>query len=279
VKLLERDSRNVALTASGIVLLREGRKALSQARRTVRAARAAGAPRLTVGFYGSAATSLLPDVLRELEERLPAAHVSVRELLLGTIDEILDGSVELAFTRLVPGQTELEVEVLATEPRVAALPSNHPLAAGEMLTFGDLRRERFIVNPAVKNGEPPTRWLAEQRRHGLRGRIAAEATSVQEILALVAAGRGICLVPVTVAEHHPRADIAYVPVLDAEPAVISLARPPGRVSPAAGAFLEAARDVAARTGPCQQCARGRLESGAKQASRIVGARPERTVNE
>ncbi len=48
-----------------------------------------------------------------------------------------------------------------------------------------------------------------------------------EILTLVAAGVGVCLVPSAVARHYPRSDIAYVPVSDAEPAVLSLAWRPG----------------------------------------------------
>src|SRR6266700_1099250 len=101
VTLMERNSRNVQLTGAGTALLREGRRILSQAQHAIQATRAAGAARVTVGFYGSAASALLPDVLRTFSERLPSVVVSVRELLLGNIDDILDGNVDLAFTRLL----------------------------------------------------------------------------------------------------------------------------------------------------------------------------------
>jgi LysR family transcriptional regulator, benzoate and cis,cis-muconate-responsive activator of ben and cat genes len=244
VTLLERDNRNVRLTSAGATLLHEGRRTLNQARHAIQATRAAGARQLAVGFYGTAATVLLPDVLSAYTARCPAVDVSVRELLLGSIDDVLDGRVAIAFTRLLPGQTELEVEVLATESRLVALASAHPLAARQSLAFAELRDESFIVNPAVPTSGPPARWLAEQQRHGLRGRIVAQASSIQEILALVAAGRGVCLVPSAVMMHHPRAGIAYVPVTDAELAVISLAWAPGPLSPDAEAFLEVARTVA-----------------------------------
>src|SRR5436305_14458180 len=93
VTLLERNSRRVQLTGAGDALLREGRKTLSQAQHAVQATRAAGTKTLKVGFYGSAAAVLLPDVLRAFNERHPACAVSVRELLLGSIDDILDGKV------------------------------------------------------------------------------------------------------------------------------------------------------------------------------------------
>jgi DNA-binding transcriptional LysR family regulator len=246
VSLLERNSRNIHLTPAGQALLEEGHKTLSQAQHAILAVRAAGAPRLTVGFYGSAASELLPDVLRAFSERLPGIDVSVRELLLGSIDDVLDGSVDIAFTRLLPGQTELEVEVLTEEPRLAALASTHPLAGRQRLTFTDLRDESFIINPVARQDGPPARWLAEQRRHQLPGHVAAQATSLQEVLALVAAGRGVCLLPSAVARHHPRAGVAFVPIADADPAVVSLAWRPGPICPAVGAFIEACRDVASR---------------------------------
>jgi DNA-binding transcriptional LysR family regulator len=244
VTLLERNSRNVRLTRAGEAFLREGRRALAQAERAISATRAAGAELLTVGFYGSAGRALLPAVLTSFHERQPVTEVTVREILLGDIDEILNGKVDVAFTRLMPDQTELEVEVLATEPRLIALANTHPLASRETLAFTDLRDESFIVNPMVSHGGPPARWLAEQRRHGLPGRVAAEARSPQEIMALVGAGRGVCLVPAAAAVHDRRPDVVFVPVTDAEPAVVSLAWPADRSSPTVNAFVATACEVA-----------------------------------
>lgn len=96
----------------------------------------------------------------------------------------------------------------------------------------------------VPNNGTPARWLAEQRRHGLPGRVAAEATSIQEILALVATGRGVCLVPSSIAGDYPRADISYVVVTDAGPAVVSLAWRPEPARTAVEAFIQTASQVA-----------------------------------
>lgn len=259
VALLRRNSRHVELTDAGDALLREGHKALSQARRAIHAARAAATPGLTVGFYGSAASALLPGVLRAFGDSYPSLAVSVRELQLGSIDAILSGEVDVAFTRLAPGQTELEVEVLAQEPRLVALADGHPLAARESVKFADLREESFITNPFERNEGPrPQRWLAEQRRHGLSGRVAAQSAGIVEILTLVAAGRGVCLVPATVAQHYPRDDIVYVPVEDADPALVSIAWRAGTAPPLVVAFIEMVRRISVGEGEPASTVRDRI---------------------
>jgi DNA-binding transcriptional LysR family regulator len=243
--LFDRSSRRVELTAAGQALVREGGKTLRQAKAAVRAVRRAAIDRLTIGFFGSAG-ELLPDVLKAYANRRPNVEVTVRELLLGSVQGVVEGAVDVAFTRLRPGQAELEIEVIASQPRVAALATDHPLAGRDELAFADLRELAFITNRAVSEESVPLRWLAEQRRHGLPGRVAADAASIQEILTLVAAGRGVCLVPAPVAQQYRRRDVAYVPVADADPAVVSLAWAGGDVCPALRAFLEVAREIASR---------------------------------
>jgi DNA-binding transcriptional LysR family regulator len=57
----------------------------------------------------------------------------------------------------------------------------------------------------------------------------------------------VCLLPQAVAHHYPRASVTYVPVTDADCAVVSLAWRRGPISPAVKAFIEASRQIAAST--------------------------------
>jgi DNA-binding transcriptional LysR family regulator len=249
VMLLERTSRSVELTPAGESLLEEGRRLLAQAQRVVATVRSAAAKRLTVGFYGSAARTVLPEALREFNARHPSVDVTVRELLLDRIDEIREGHVDVAFTRLLPGQADLEIEVIGREARVVALSADHPLAERDSISFEDLRDASFIINPVTQDGSPPPRWLAEQHRHGLPGRVAAQSSSIQEILTLVGLGRGVCLVPEPVARDHPRQDVRYIVVTNAEPAVVSLAWTQETFRGEVSAFVETVREVAKRNRP------------------------------
>jgi len=246
VTLLERTSRRVELTPAGAALLRGGRRILRQASHVVDDVRASGCERLAIGFYGSAGTTVLPGILAAYGERHPNVQVSLRELLLGSVEDLLCGDVDVAFTRLRPGQSDLAItiKVLAREARVVALPTDHRLTDRAPLAFADLRDETFITNPAFPAAGPPARWLSEQRAHGLPGHVAAEATSIQEILTLVASGRGVCLVPASVARDYPRDRVSYADVADAEPALVSLAWQDHDLRPAVAAFVEIASEYA-----------------------------------
>jgi DNA-binding transcriptional LysR family regulator len=245
VVLLTRTSRRVELTTAGAALLRDGEQLLQQARRTVQTVRRTADDTLAVGYYGTAASRLLPGTLAEFGERRPSTTVGVRELLFGDLDEIIAGSVDLAFTRLRAdqlGHLSLTVAELASEPRVLVVARSHRLAGRISVSLRELDEDRFIVNPGTDDPNAIGRWKDEQRRHGLPGRIAGRARSVTELLTMVAAGNGITLVPVSVARQHRPPTITYIPVTDAEPAVISLVWPTGTLSSSAEAFVEAAQE-------------------------------------
>lgn len=262
VSLLTRTSRRVELTPAGRIFLKDGRDLLDRAHRVLVNTRRTTTEQLNIGFYGSAALTLLPTTLKAFQLQHPMTKTTVRELLFGDLQDLTRGHVDIALTRLRPefASRDLRVEVLAREPRVLALAASHPLADRESLAFADLRAESFITNPAVK-GRPLNHWLAEQHRHGLNGTIAAEAGSLQELLTLVATGRGVGLVPVCVREHFPRPDVHYIPVTDAEPALISIAWCPTTHRPIVDAFIDLTRRVA-RTAK----AKPKIASGAAGAS-------------
>jgi DNA-binding transcriptional LysR family regulator len=249
VALLTRTSRRVELTTAGAALLRDGEQLLQQAQRAVQTVRRTADETLAVGYYGTAASRLLPGTLAAFGERRPSTTVSVHELLFGDLDDIIAGSVDLAFTRLRAdqlGHLPVTVAELASEPRVLVVAASHRLAGRISVSLRELDEDRFIVNPGTDHNAVG-RWKDEQRRHGLPGRIAGRARSVTELLTMVAAGNGITLVPVSVARQHRPPTITYVPVTDADPAVISIVWPTGTLSPSAEAFVEAAQEQAQHT--------------------------------
>jgi DNA-binding transcriptional LysR family regulator len=247
--LLTRTSRRVELTTAGVALLRDGEQLLQQAQRTVQTVRRTADDALAIGYYGTAASRLLPETLAAFGERRPSTTVSVRELLFGDLDGITGGNVDLAFTRLRAEQlAHLSVTAveLAREPRVLVVARSHRLAGRISISLRELEEDQFVVNPGT-DLNALGRWKDEQRRHGLPGRIAGNARSVTELLTMVAAGVGITLVPASVARQHRPPTITYIPVTDADLAVISLVWSTGTLSPSAQTFVEVAQEQAQLT--------------------------------
>ncbi|WP_433888024.1 LysR family transcriptional regulator [Streptomyces sp. CA-111067] len=234
-ELFVRDSRRVELTEAGRRLLDDARPLLAAAdaaRRRV--ARATQAPRtLVVGFRTGIRVT---EAARAFAAAHPGATVEARRVDWDDQAEaVLDGRVDLAYVRLPVVESGLALTPLYGEPRMAALPAGHPLAARTELTSADLARQTEILH------------LCVQPEPGAARPVSAVRT-VEEKLEYVAAGRGICYLPRSAALLHSRPDVSYLPVVDLPPDQVALARPADRTSELADAFTAAALSVAAATG-------------------------------
>jgi DNA-binding transcriptional LysR family regulator len=263
VRLLERTSRRVALTAAGSVLLEQGRIAVDGVDAAVRRTRRAGGQdrRLTVAVKPGAGTDLLRETMRVCarDPRMPGVH-----LLFGhpggPAAAVRDGAADVAIVRLPFDQHGLDTEVLLAEPRVAVLPADHPLAGRAELRRADLA------------GEPMPRWAGQAdpviaafwAGADTAGADTAGATADQrspqindiaQLLDAVALGNAVAYVPVSVADQYRGQELAFVPVRDLSPSEVAAAWPDSSRSPAVAWFVQTAAEVAARrTGPDQDLA-------------------------
>jgi DNA-binding transcriptional LysR family regulator len=223
-KLFERDRRSVSLTRAGRQLLEDAVPLLAAGeaarRRAQRAAR--GPNRLIVGFRTGILTT---PAVRAFSTAHPDIAVEVQRLEWDDQEEaILGGGVDVAFVRRPLSARGLSLTPLYTEPRLVALPADHPLAGAGALSTEDLEDEPHLRYMQAVAGSPPLRGVEEKLEH-------------------VAAGRGIILLPQSATEYYTRPDIVYVPVPDAEPDEVLLASERARRAPLVSAFAEAARSV------------------------------------
>jgi DNA-binding transcriptional LysR family regulator len=130
--------------------------------------------------------------------------------------------VDTALVRLpFPGQQRLRLQPLCAEERWAALPEQHPLAARQLIPAQQLWDEPFVAGPA-ECGVWREHWLAADERGGRRVRIGAEARPGDDWLDAVAAGRGVALVPRTLA-GTVRRGVAFRPVTGIRPSTVAVA--------------------------------------------------------
>ena len=226
--LFERTTHSVALTPAGEVLLTEARFALEALEAAGRRARrtAATGPKLVLAVKADGDAGLLEAVLARYAADPAAVPVTVRLCAWHEQSRLLRrGEADVALVYEPYDRTGLDAETLATEPRVAALATSHPLAARAALGVADL---------GLRPGDVD-RYIDEVRGRG---------QDLAQLLTLVGLGEIVPLLPASVAGRYPRPGVVYRPVRDAPPAVLAVAWPQQSRSTATAALVRAAVAVA-----------------------------------
>ena len=242
VRLLQRDSRRVSLTAAGAVLHSAAKQLLDDWDATVAAAVAAAAEQaslLRVGILTGIGRDLYPGVLARFAARVPGWRVELRTYAWDDATAgLADATTDAALTWLPVDDERVAHRPLATEPRWVAVSARHRLSRRTSVAFTELLDEPFIALPKAA-GTSRDFWLALDARGGRPVRIAAEVTSVDETFEAVAAGTGIVLLAQGNVALYARPDVAFLPVEGLEPARLAVAWLRTDRRPAVRAFVEA----------------------------------------
>jgi len=218
-KLFVRTKRSTELTPAGRQLLDDAKPLLASAdavrRRVAQAAR--GPKTFTVGFMPG--ITVTPAV-----RAFAAAHPDLEVEVIRTtwddqVDVLHDGRADVSIVRLPIDQAGLSLRPLFEEPRVAMLPSDHRLAGKPMIDITDLADEHLLQSP---DAVPEWRDIAVELRLG-RPKPVTAYRSVEEKLEHVAAGRGVSIIPLSVASYYQRPDVAVVPVSELATNKVALA--------------------------------------------------------
>ncbi len=145
---MTRSAKGVELTPAGRAFLDHARLALAQVEAASAAARRASRPAkasFVLGFLTGQEMDWLPDAMRILHDELPAIDVTVSSQHSPDLaDALMRGRLDLAFMRPEAGLPDLEFRQVVSEPIVAVMPSDHPLASKESVTAEEIAREPFI---------------------------------------------------------------------------------------------------------------------------------------
>src|SRR5579859_5519007 len=199
VRLFSRSWAGMALTAAGQALADRAPAVLAeweQALAETKAAASRATQVLRVGFMSSAANEATQHIIAAFARRRPGWRVDLQQAAWSAPTAgLAGGDVDAALLRLpFPGQDDVRIEVLLTEPRWVALPVTHPLAAGDQVCFQELWDEPFVAAPA-ESGWWRDYWLATSERQGHPARIGAVTDQPDTFLTAIANGDGIALTP------------------------------------------------------------------------------------
>jgi DNA-binding transcriptional LysR family regulator len=238
VELFERDRRGTVLTSAGRQLLEDALPMLASSVGLERRVRAAGRgqARFTIGFMPGVDST---PIIREF--KLAAPHLEVDVVYTSITDQedhLLDGRVDVCFVRLPLSTQSLEVVPLFPEPRIAALPCEHPLADAGSVSIDQLRDIPLLQNPFEV---PEWRGTSSRRRSDPEAR-GSKPPTVEELLEQVAAGAGMCVLPAGIADYYRHLHVRYVQLRDVEPRMVALAYSPNRSMPELEQFAKIAID-------------------------------------
>jgi DNA-binding transcriptional LysR family regulator len=190
--LFERSRHGSALTAAGRGFLVEARSLIAHADRVLASGQHAvtgSAGTLAVGF-GVAVFELVPKLIAKLREQRPGVQITLRDLSTAAqIEALRSGSLDVGFLRL-PAGDGFEAIPVHQERSVLVAPASYPARTLERCA-GD----PFVsIKPDVAPGfYAHTVRLCEH--HGVHPRVVQEAREFATVLALVAAGTGVAIVP------------------------------------------------------------------------------------
>jgi DNA-binding transcriptional LysR family regulator len=242
--LLERNSRQVGLTAAGKTFLEHANRILRDVEEVVRQTRRvgkAGSGILAIGFIGSQSHEWMPQVLKRFRQKYPGVEVTLTELVPAQqLEALLAHTLDVGFVGAINSKAPpgLRMECIAEERPMVAVPSDHPLAGEPFLSLHRLKEESFVFT-SRKNSPSYRAWLARLcQQAGFTPRVVQEVDRARTGVQYVAAGFGISIF----AEHIsrlPAPGVVFIPVRPAGPKIrYGVAWRRGLVSEVVRRFIE-----------------------------------------
>ena len=207
-QLFIRNSRRVELTAAGRVLLPNARRILDlSAKTSLEVSRVAtgDAGTVVIGYTAVAGQAVLPDLLGQASKHLPHVTLVLREAVsVEQLEALSKGAIDIGILRPIVTRPGVVTQLIKKDRLVVALPEGHDLATGKGVFIREL-----VGLPLMMYSTGEARYFYDLVLRlfdsvGTRPNIAQIASQIPALLALVAAGLGVTLVPATAMEFTPR---------------------------------------------------------------------------
>lgn len=241
VTLLERTSKRVDLTPVGAQILLHAERALAEAGQMEAVARAARDPLvgpLKLGVIPTLAPYLLPLILKPLKQAYPGLMLELWEdHTRWLIDGLRNHRLDAALLATPPEAPEITELMLFKEPLLAALPQNHKLAKAAKVDEEALAEELLVLADGnCLASQALEACGARSQRTGIAATM--QASTLDTLVNLVAAGYGTTLIPALAADSFRQREIVLRPLAGQSSRTIRLASRPGFPRPQALRALE-----------------------------------------
>jgi len=248
VPLFNRTSRRVEPTAVGVRLYEEVRPAWDQIGAAFERAVDAGrglTGTLRVAFIHAAGGQLLVGATELFRRRHSECDVQLREVqLVDVMPWLRDGEIDLVLGTYPSDEPGLVTgPVLVREARMLAVPAQHPYARRESVSMEDLAGVKLLQLPETLPASLRADRTPRTTPAGRPIEPGPVAATFAEMLTLIGAGYGVCLVSAQARRYYVRPDVAYVPISDAPPVEWGLLWRTDAATARVHAFAQAAYDL------------------------------------
>jgi DNA-binding transcriptional LysR family regulator len=199
-RLVERTTRKVSITETGMRFLPHARATLASLEGAVQSVRFRGGAvrgQLRLGILQNFDTYLeLAPLLKRFRSAFPMVDVSVRVLISDTVPGLVrSGEIDLSFHVIVDKDQWPGIQLIPymQDRLVAICPSDHPLASRSSVTIETLSKEIFVD----LTRDRALRRLIDKvfAQHHLRRTTAFEVSEIETAMQFVSNGLGVAIVP------------------------------------------------------------------------------------
>ncbi|KAA3651004.1 MAG: LysR family transcriptional regulator [Proteobacteria bacterium] len=248
LKLLDRTTRYVELTAVGRDFLPQARSIVSEM--TVAVSRlkdmslqAKGG--FTLACVPTMASHVLPAAIRRYKESHAGNRIRLIDATAFEVrDAVLHGQAELGIGVPTERHPELLETALLEEPLMFFCREEHPLSARAAVTWSDMREAELVVVSSMTATRVFTDYQLAKRGISLKG--AFEVQHHATAISLVAAGVGTAILPASSFEEGARPGVRRIlltgPTIKRK--IVILRKRNTTLSPAASAFFDVLQDQA-----------------------------------
>lgn len=207
LRLLDRTTRQVRLTAVGETLAASGTRLLDELDTVLRELKDTGERRrgkVVLACVPSVARGLMPACVSYCRKKWPEVTFSIEDIAAKeVIARVTRGDVEFGLSGGEIEAPELLVENLMQDPFVLACRRDDALAKSKTLPWAKLSERQLVMLNNTSGSRPQI--LDTLAKAGVQAQIALELAQPSSVLAMVDAGLGVAVIPTLVAPiaAHP----------------------------------------------------------------------------
>ena len=217
ILLFERNTRGVRLTEAGRLFVERVSAGVDQLDHAVKTAGMAAfgqRGRLRIGIHALIPHSFLAELICRYREAHPGIEVEIAEgTARDTVMQLRADRLDVVFVAGTPDLPDCHSRPIWTEPLLAVLPEQHPLAAQPAVTWDDLASEAFLVRHGGTGPQVHDHILLR-----LAGRWSAPSilrfdVGRSTLLSMVGQGFGVTIVGAATS-LLPSTGVVFLPIAD-----------------------------------------------------------------